>query len=90
MKDNHIILLCLGFLCMPDTMSIQYKFVFFQRVFDTIPSIGIPLSDHYGVKIRLSNIRQNCNSFKESLFHCVSEIKELAPLQIDYSEVCFD
>ena len=62
-----------------------------QRFYDVVfPSIGVPLSDHYGVKVRLSNIRLNCNAIQECRYHCVSEIKPLPPLQVDFSEVCFD
>ena len=61
-----------------------------QRFYDEVfPSIGTPISDHYGVKVRLSNIREKCNYIQEYRYHCVSEIEELFPLQLDYSEVCF-
>ena len=54
-----------------------------------LPSLGVPISDHYGVKVHLSNIRKNCNSVQERHYHCVSEIKEFISFQPNYSEVCF-
>jgi hypothetical protein len=61
------------------------------RLYDKVfPSIGTPISDHYGVKIRLSNVRERCNYIQKCRYHCVSEIKELLPFQLDYSEVCFN
>ena len=45
-----------------------------MKLFLTLESLSLTIN---GIKIRLSNIRQNCNSFKESLYHCVSEVKEL-------------
>ena len=72
-------------------MRLTLNFSSPQRFYDVVfPSIGVPLSDHYGVKVRLSNIRLNCNAIQECRYHCVSEIKPLPPLQVDFSEVCFD
>jgi endonuclease/exonuclease/phosphatase family metal-dependent hydrolase len=61
-----------------------------ERIYDVIfPSIRDFISDHYGVKVRLSNVRERCNYIQKCRYHCVSEIKELLPFQLDYSEVCF-
>ena len=63
---------------------------FLQRFFDVVlPSIGSPLSDHYGVKVRLSNIRDGCNFIQKCRYHCVSEIKGFSPFQPNFAEVCF-
>ena len=68
-----------------------YALIFYsQRFFDIVlPSLGTPLSDHYGVKVQLSNVRSVCNAVQEFRFHCVSEIKGFSPFQPDQSEVCF-
>ena len=61
-----------------------------QRFFDVVlPSIGTPLSDHYGVKVRLYNIRNECSALQQCRYNCASEIKELSPFEPNFNEVCF-
>lgn len=70
-----------------------YNFIFhdLQRIFDDVfPSIGTTVSDHYGVKVRLSDIREECNFFQKCRFHCVSEIKGFSPFHLDQRDVCID
>jgi len=66
-------------------------FVFsLQRIFDNLfTESGLQLSDHFGVKLTLSNVRKNCNRFQLCRFFCESEIEELQPLPPpDRGQIC--
>ena len=78
--------LCKGQYVFPNPLVLIMFFFLPQRFLDKVfPSIGIPLSNHFGVKARLSNIRENCNFIQKYQFHCTSEIKEFSSFQPDFS-----
>ncbi|CAI8036644.1 hypothetical protein GBAR_LOCUS20517 [Geodia barretti] len=62
-----------------------------RRFFDVVsPPIGTPLSDHYGVKVRLYNIRnEECSALQQCRYNCASQIKDLSPFEPNFNEVCF-
>ncbi len=47
----------------------------FQRIFDDVfTDKGVPLSDHFGVEVRLLNIRSNCQAWERVHFFCIPNL----------------
>ena len=74
------------------TIYIYIVVLFLQRIFDNVftPN-GVSLSDHDGIKMKISNIRKNCSRRQKCMFLCESEIKDLLllPPPTVAGEICF-